>query len=179
MPFSSDMCIESYTHLHTHAKPIRSFLASSALWHITQQHQLPDTSYQNRFGGLLIRPLKKSFLSMEGNVTPILKAEREGWCQWRDSRWGPGWASYTTGPTIRCWTASQVFFSLSRDVGKHPPHRQSVEAKYSFIIESGRVMTEIREVEKMLKAVPDKAEYRMMRKTIMLLWFTQLIFPYI
>lgn len=45
----------------------------------TRQRRLPDNPYQKRFGGLLIRPLSKSFLSMEGNVTPILKAGvREG-----------------------------------------------------------------------------------------------------
>lgn len=45
----------------------------------TRQRRLPDNPYQKRFGGLLVRPLSKSFLSMEGNVTPILKAGvREG-----------------------------------------------------------------------------------------------------
>lgn len=171
MPFSSHMCIEGYECTHTPGhtcKANQKFpglspptfpLQSSALWHITQQHQLPDTSYQNRFGGLLIRPLKKSFLSMEGNVTPIPKAEERA-------------VVLVEGSGVRAWQSElynwphnplldwlpDIFFP-SRDVGKHPPHRQIEEAKYNFIMEGGRVIhcwTEMSEVEnKMLKVIPE------------------------
>lgn len=52
------------------------FLHSWALWHITQQHQLPDTFYHHQLGSLLIQPLKKSFLSKEENVTLIQKKKK-------------------------------------------------------------------------------------------------------
>lgn len=44
-----------------------------------QQHQLPDTSYQERFRAFLIPlTLKTSFLSVKGDVSPMPKAEDGG-----------------------------------------------------------------------------------------------------
>lgn len=88
-------CPLLHTHTHTHTSapapavkanhkfplisPSASYIQPAALWHISPQHQLPDTSYQERFGGFLIHfTLKTSFLSMKGDVTPMLNAEEGG-----------------------------------------------------------------------------------------------------
>lgn len=142
----------AYTHTHTHLHTVKanqkfpllspptSPLHSSALWHITQQHQLPDTSYQDRFGGLLIRPLKKSFLSMEGNVTPIPKAEEGGEVVMEGSGVRAWQRELPNWPCMLVLGCSPVFFFPVREVWKHPLHRHRGEAKYSFIMEGGRVV---------------------------------------
>lgn len=70
----------THMHLHQRSKPSRSFHlylylhpVHSTVTH--QQHQLPDTTYQERFGAFLIHlTLKTSFLSMKGDVSPMPKA---------------------------------------------------------------------------------------------------------
>lgn len=160
MPFAAHMPTEGHTHTPAHAveanqkfpllSPPTSPLHSSALWHITQQHQLPDTSYQDRFGGLLIRPLKKSFLSMKGDVTPIPKAEEGGEVMraWQSKQ--PNWPCV---PVLGGSPDTFFFLSSGWRVWKHPPHRHRGRTIYSFIVEVSRSVDHRAEKWKLWKKI--------------------------
>lgn len=74
-------------------------------------------------------------------MTPIPKAEEREELVVKGTRvraWHSELPNWPCMPVLDCSLDS--FFSPAGEVGKHPPHRHSGEAKYSFIMEGGRAM---------------------------------------
>lgn len=82
-------------------------------------------------------------------MTPIPKAEERGEVLVEVSgmrTWQRELHNWPHSPLLDC--RPDGFFFPLREVEKHPPHRHSEEAKYSFIMEGGRVMDPWTEMSK-------------------------------